>query len=108
MNVGLIGQGKSQLRRWLTTHVLRTKPDPLHPEALAPLPLSRWNAATDTFEHASQAVLDELADWAGRAPHDFIAALKRRTNCLLELAKGQGADADLVQAVIDEIRRHEK
>ena len=108
VNVGLIGQGKSQLRRWLTIHVLRTQPDPLHPEALTPLPLSRWNAATDTFEHASQSVLDELVDWTGLAPQDFNVALKRRTDCLQELAKGQGADLNMVQAAIDEIRRHEK
>ncbi len=108
VNVGLIGQGKSPLRRWISTHILPTQPDPLHPEALTPLPLSRWNAATDTFAQASQSVLDELADWTGLAPQNFTAALQRRTNCLQELARGEGADVQVVQVAIDEIRRHEK
>jgi hypothetical protein len=108
VNVGLIGHRKSSPRRWLTTHVLHPQPDPQHPETLTLLSLSRWNAANDTFEHASQSVLGELADWTGLAPQDFNAALKRRTDCLQELAKGQGADLNMVQAAIDEIRRHEK
>ncbi|MGI9060831.1 MAG: hypothetical protein ACR2H5_19885 [Ktedonobacteraceae bacterium] len=111
VNVGLIGHGKSPVRRWLTTHVVRTQPDPLHPEALTPLLLSRWNAANNTFEHASQSVLDELAEWTGLAPQDFSATLKRRTDCLQELTSGQreqSADLNVVQAAINEIRQHEK
>src|SRR5581483_11421407 len=108
VNVGLIGQRKSPLRRWLTTHILRTQPDPLHPEVLTSLLLSRWNAADDTFDHASQSVLDELAEWTDLTSQDFSAALKRRTNCLQELAREQDAGPKLVQAAIDEIRQREK
>ncbi|HLX55440.1 MAG TPA: hypothetical protein VKR83_00300 [Ktedonobacteraceae bacterium] len=105
VNVGLIGQGKLQRRRWLTTCFLRPQPDPRHPEASIPLLLSRWNASTDTFEHADRAALDELADWAELTPQDFIAALMQRTDCLRELARGQGAYLNQVQAAISHMRK---
>ncbi len=104
INTGLVGSAKSQYRRWLTTHFLRPQPDPKHPEAITPLLLSRWNKSNDTFEHADASVLDELANWAGLPPQDFAEALQRRTDCLCELSKGQGADMNRVSEAIREVR----
>ena len=105
VNIGLRQQGKAQYRRWLTTCFLRPAPDPRYPEAPIPLQLTRWNESDDTFEHADRSVLDELADWAGLAPQDFMAALIQRTDCLQELARGQGADLDKVHAAISDMRK---
>ncbi|GAC1567566.1 MAG: hypothetical protein NVS3B14_13990 [Ktedonobacteraceae bacterium] len=105
VNIGLMGQGKSQYRRWLTTCFLRPQCDPLRPEALTPLLLSRWNETDDTFQHAEQSMLDELADLVGLTPRSFMAALAQRTDCLRELASGQGADLNQAHAAISEMRK---
>ncbi len=108
VNIGLVGSGKFQRRRWLTTHFLRPQAEFGHPETITLLSLSRWNESGDRFEHADQFVLDELADWAGLAPQEFTAALEQRAACLRELARGQGADMNEVYDVIKEFRQHFK
>jgi hypothetical protein len=104
VNIGLTGRGNSQCRRWLTTCFLQPWPDPLHPETLVPLVLSSWNDSDDSFQHADQLVLDDLADWTKLTRDDFMAALTRRAVCLRELARGQGADLHQVQAAISAVR----
>ena len=104
VNIGSTGGGDSQRRRWLTTCFLQPQPDPLHPETLVPFVLSRWDGSDDSFQHADQLVLDELADWTQLTREDFMAALTRRAACLRELARGQGADLHHVQAAISEVR----
>jgi hypothetical protein len=105
VNIGVRQQGKAQYRRWLTTYFLRPAPDPRHPEAPIPLQLTRWNESDDTFEDADRSVLDELADKTTLTPQDFVAALKQRTDCLRELAGGEGADLQQVHAAISDMRK---
>jgi hypothetical protein len=107
VNIGLVGGGKFQRRRWLTTHFLCPQAEPGHPEAITLLSLSRWNECSDAFEHADQFIKDELANWAGLAPQEFTAALKHRATCLQELAQGQGADMNKVYAAIKECRQQD-
>src|SRR5712692_6851534 len=81
VNIGLVGRIYPPRRRWLSAHFLRTQVDPKHPEEIVALPLSLWNEFDDTFEHADQSILDELATWAGMTCADFATALKQRSDC---------------------------
>jgi len=107
VNIGSMGRGRSQYRRWLTVYFLRPWPDPQRPQAPMPLLLSSWNASNDTFKHADQSALGELAGWTELTPRDFMAALAQRTDLLRELARGEGADQNQVHAAISEMRKHE-
>src|SRR3989449_3288592 len=92
VNIGLVGRVYPLRRRWLTTHFLQPQADPKRPDTVIPLPLSLWNEFDDTFEHADQSILGELANWAGMTSAEFAASLQRRTDCLEDLSRGQGAD----------------
>ncbi len=81
VNIGLVGHIYPLRRRWLTTHFLQAHPDPKQPHTVVPLPLSLWNEFDDTFEHADQPILDDLADWACMTPAAFSKALKLRADC---------------------------
>ena len=108
INIGLVGRVYPMRRRWLTTHFLRPKGDPKHPEKIVALPLSLWNDYDDSFEHADQSILDELAEWAGMSCTDFNAALKARIDCLKELSEGRGVDTSQMYDAIDELRKRGK
>lgn len=108
VNIGLVGQVYPPRRRWLTTHFLRPQVDPNHPEDIVPLPLSLWNEVDDTFEHADQAILDELAEWAGMTCIDFATALKQRSDCLQKLSQGRGVDVGEMYDGIDKLRKRNK
>ncbi|HKV57093.1 MAG TPA: hypothetical protein VJO32_02390 [Ktedonobacteraceae bacterium] len=108
INIGLVGHVYPLRRRWLTTHFLQTHADPKHPNSVVPLPLSLWNEFDDTFEHADQAILDELADWACMTPDAFSKALKLRADCMEELARGSGVDMRQMYDGIRQLRRREK
>jgi hypothetical protein len=108
INIGLAGRTYPMRRRWLTTHFLRPQAHSRHPEKIEALPLSLWNEYDDTFEHADQSILDELADWAGMSCTDFNAALKARTDCLKELSQGRGVDTGQMYDAIDELRNRGK
>jgi hypothetical protein len=105
VNIGLAGRVYPLRRRWLTTHFLSTRADPRHPEKIVALPLSLWNDFDDTFEHADQSILNELADWAGMTCTDFSLAFKERTDCLRELSQGRGIDPGQMYDAIDELRK---
>lgn len=105
VNIGLIGHGKSLRRRWISTYFLQPEIDPKHPETILKLPLSFWNEADGTFEHADLSVLDQLAAWAKLTPLAFTVSLKQRTECLKELAQGQGATMEEVYEAIRTFRR---
>ena len=110
INTGLVGPAKTQRRRWLTTYFLQPQLDPRHPKVITPLLLSHWNQAQDTFEHADQSVLAELAAYTGLSLADFADALKQRSECLRELAQkrqGQGADMNRVHEAILEVRKRD-
>lgn len=107
VNIGVGRRGKAPYRRWLTTHFLRPGPDARPPAAPIPLLLSRWNDDDDTFEHGDWSVLAELANTTTLSPAEFVAALERRTACLAELAAGDGADLQQVQAAIGDVRKRD-
>ncbi len=108
VNIGLVGHIYPPRRRWLTTYFLRPLADPRHPEKIVPLPLSLWNEYDDTFEHADQSILDELAQWAGMSCTGFAAALKQRIDCLQELSQGRGVDTSEMYDAIDKLRKQTK
>jgi len=72
-----------------------------------PIPLSLWNEFDDTFEHADQSILDDMAQLAAMPSPEFSAALKRRSDCLQELAQ-QGVDVNQMYDAIQELRKCEK
>ncbi|HVB23962.1 MAG TPA: hypothetical protein VNG51_18645 [Ktedonobacteraceae bacterium] len=103
INIGLIGRSYPARRRWLTTHFVNPEISAKNPGSVVPVPLSRWDAASDTFEHARQPVRENLARWLGMASMDFNTALQQRIDCLQELAQGSGVDTgdmyDAIQAL---------
>ena len=92
VNIGLVGRVYPLRRRWLTMYFLQPTADPKHPDEIVPVPLSLWNEFDDTFEHADQSILDNLATWSGLEPNQFTAALKLRVERLREVSQGQGVD----------------
>lgn len=96
INIGLVGRSYPARRRWFTSHFIQPQIDPDRPDAVLPVPISLWNKADDTFEHADQAILDDLASWAGKPAQDFNKALQERITCLRELSQGSGADVETV------------
>jgi hypothetical protein len=108
VNIGLVGRTYPLRRRWLTTYFLQPEADPQHPDEIVPIPLSLWNEFDDTFEHADQPILDDLAQWTGMATNQFATALKLRTERLREVSQGQGVDNSQLYDAIDEVRQCEK
>lgn len=107
VNIGLVGHVYPLRRRWLSTHFLQPHADPKHPDEIVPIPLSLWNEFDDTFEHADQSILDDLAEWTSLSSPEFSAALKRRRDCLQELAQ-QSLDINEMYDAINELRTCEK
>jgi len=107
INIGLVGHAYPLRRRWLTTHFIQPQPDDTRPNAAIPLPLSLWNEFDDTFEHADQPILDELAAWSGMTPAALQSALNRRTACLDELARDGNRNLHDMYDAIAELREHE-
>lgn len=111
INMGLVGRVYPARRRWFTTHFFDPRANPKKPDAITPVPLSLWNSVDDTFEHADQPMLDDLAQWIGMRCNEFNTALKRRIDCLKELAQenaGRGADMSDMYDAISELRKREK
>ena len=108
VNIGLVGREPAVQRRWLTTHFLRPEADPRRPTAVAAIPLSLWDGPTDTFVHADQASLDELAQWAKITPGDFSAALEQRIDFLQALALTPGVGMDQMYELIAGFREQAK
>jgi hypothetical protein len=104
INIGLAGRVYPARRRWFSTHFIDHQADPKRPDAVVPIPLSLWNNVTDTFEHADQAILDELAAWAGMTSQAFNAALKERTDCLRALSLGAGVSSIELYDAITQLR----
>lgn len=108
VNIGLVGRVYPLRRRWFTTHFLQPDADLQHPDDIIPIPLSLWNEFDDTFEHADQAILDNLAQWANIPPAEFAPKLQRRIECLRKASKGNGVDNGQMYDAIDEVRQCEK
>ncbi len=107
VNIGLVGHVYPARRRWFTTHFLPPQPDPARPDEVVPLPLSLWNNFDDTFEHADQTILDQLATWSGISSQAFLQALKCRTECLRSLAQDSGVDTGEMYDAIQALRAEE-
>jgi hypothetical protein len=107
VNMGLVGRLYPPRRRWFSTHFFQPVPDPSRPDAIISIPLSLWNQIDDTFEHADQAILDQLASWVGMPDQDFNAALKERKDCLEKLSCDSAGTQDVYDA-IEELRNHHK
>ena len=107
VNIGLVGRVYPLRRRWLSTHLLQPTADSKHPDDIVPIPLSLWNEFDDTFEHADQSILDDLERWTAIPSAEFSAALKRRRDCLQELAQ-QGVDVNEMFDAVNELRKCEK
>jgi hypothetical protein len=105
INIGLMGNEQTPLRRWISTYFLQPEADPQRPAAILKLPLSIWNEQNDTFEHPDSSVLEQLANWAGLPFDDFIIALQQRTACLKELAQGKGVDMRQMYDAINTFRK---
>ena len=108
VNIGLVGRSYPLRRRWLTTHFLQPQADPKCLDIAVPLPLSLWTDADDTFEHAKQPVINELAKWIGISPAEFAIALQQRIDCLEKLSQGQAADTREMYNAIDKLRKRTK
>lgn len=108
VNIGLVGRVYPLRRRWFTTHFFQPDADPQHPDDIVPIPLSLWNEFDDTFEHADQAILDDLAQWTGIPPAEFASKLRRRIEALRKASKGYGVDNGQMYDAIDEVRQCEK
>lgn len=108
VNIGLAGRIYPPKRRWFTTHFIQPDATPGRPDEIAPVPLSLWNNFDDTFEHADQPILTELATWAGMACQDFTTALELRCDCLNELSQSSGADLQEMYEAINDLRNRSK
>lgn len=107
INIGLTGRLYPLRRRWFTMHFLRPGVDPTCPHTVVPVPLSIWNEGEDTFEHAEQAILDELASWLSLHPSAFAPALQARIACLTDLCDGGGVGLQEMREAIGEARKQD-
>lgn len=105
INIGLTGRVYPLRRRWFTTHFLKPQADPACPDAVVPVLLSAWNEMEDTFEHADQTILDELAGWLGMTSAEFGPALQIRVACLEELSQDGGVGLKEMYEAVGEIRK---
>ncbi len=105
INIGLTGRVYPLRRRWFTTHFLKPQADPACPDAVLPVLLSAWNEVEDTFEHADQTILDELAGWLGMTSAEFGPALQIRVACLEELSQDGGVGLKEMYEAVEEIRK---
>lgn len=108
VNIGLVGQEPAVQRRWLSVHFLRPGVDLRRPGAIIPIPLSLWNEHDDTFVHAEQSSLDELAEWASMPQQEFASALKQRFDCLQELALKSSVGMDEMYEAITRLREQDE
>jgi len=105
INIGLTGRVYPLRRRWFTTHFLKPQADPACPDAVVPVLLSAWNEVEDTFEHADQEVLDELAGWLGTTSAEFGPALHVRVACLEEISQDGGVGLKEMYEAVEETRK---
>ncbi len=103
VNIGLVGQMYPLRRRWLTTHFF----EPFAGDKVSLVPLSLWNEVEDTFEHADQSILDNLASWIGLTPAEFATALQARMSCLSTLSQDQGVDIQEMYSAVEQLRARE-
>jgi hypothetical protein len=104
VNIGLIGNTYPTRRRWFSTHFIQPEVDPAHPGNVVPVPLSLWNSFDDSFEHADQTILADLARWIGLTTQEFKDAYEKRRDSLKEISQGSGIDTRDMFEAINELR----
>jgi hypothetical protein len=104
INIGLVGRSYPAKRRWFSTHFIQPVVDPDQSSDIVPIPLSLWNSFDDTFEHADEAVLAELAGWMGLSSSDFHATLTQRVNCLKSISQHGGLNTEKMYEAISNVR----
>ncbi|GAC1422572.1 MAG: hypothetical protein PVS3B3_14950 [Ktedonobacteraceae bacterium] len=104
INIGLVGRTYPPRRRWFSTHFVSPQADPKHPDAVIPTPLSLWNEFDDTFEHADQSTLDELATYVGVTQQEFNRGLKLRVDCLKDISQGSGIGSREMFDAVNDLR----
>lgn len=107
VNIGLTGHIYPLRRRWMTTHFFQPHTNPACPDKVELVMLSSWNEIEDTFTHADQAVLDQLAGWVGLTPAVFAPALQARVDCLEAASQEQGIGLQEMYEVIEQTRTGE-
>lgn len=107
INIGLVGQIYPARRRWFSAHFLQPYADLDRPDAILPIPLSLWNSFDDTFEHADQTILTDLAGWIGMPIQEFHEALARRVACVNEISREGGIDMQGMFDAIEELHAKE-
>lgn len=104
INIGLVGRTYPPRRRWFSTHFVTPQADSKHPDAVVPTPLSLWNEFDDTFEHADQSTLDELATYVGVTTQEFNKALQLRVECLQDISQGSGIGSHEMFDAVNDLR----
>ncbi len=104
INIGLVGHAYPARRRWFTTHFIQPNADPGRPDAVVPVPLSLWNSFDDSFEHADQTTLNDLAGWIGLSAQDFQHAVDSRVALLEDLARDNTVGTQEMYDAIHELR----
>ncbi len=107
VNIGFVGRGWPQRRRFLTVNFVRPTEDPAYPTSIELLPLSTWDATSDTFLSASDEALAELAGLLDLPLADLTAALDRRTAALKQLSAGKGVGVAAFRQAVDTLYTEE-
>jgi hypothetical protein len=98
VNIGLQGSTWRGRRRWLTTHFMPPAGDDATAK-VAPMLISRWDAATDTFGNPAEGVLEAMATWAGMDAQTFTDEVERRETLLQRLADDGAEYNDTLRAI---------
>ena len=128
VNIGIAGRVWPPRRRFLTVNLLRpaapaaapqdtntdqeNDDDPAIPfrptrQQMNILPLSRWEARSDSFDPPDTETLAAVAAFLCMDAASFDAAIQRRITCLEELAEGNGATQRAVRRAIARLREAE-
>ncbi len=129
VNIGIVGRIWPPRRRFLTVNLLRPAAPDSSPKdsndledrddlaAIPPrptrrqiniLPLSRWEAQSDTFTAPDAGTLAAVAAFLCMDVDSLNAALQRRITCLEDLAEGNGATQRAVRRAIARLREAEQ
>ncbi|GHO43156.1 hypothetical protein KSX_13190 [Ktedonospora formicarum] len=94
VNIGLVGRLYPPRRRWFSTHFIQPNVNPTNPEAVEPLPLSLWDQVDDSFLHADDKILDEIANWLHISRQQLKEEVLKRQKMLEEASQGSGIDQE--------------
>ena len=120
VNIGLVGRVWPPRRRFLSvnfacpTPAVADPPDepttsdtPPAATDITLVPLSAWDAATDTFAPPATTALATLASALGLNLQDLEAQIERRRLCLEELTQGPGAGLAATRSAIETLMASE-